>query len=245
MKSTFHVQSLWIDPVIGDLQVLCLNSFIKNGVNFYLYTYNYISNVPDGVIVLDANKIIDSSLIFKDNKGSYATFSDWFRIKLLYDVGGWWVDCDVLYIKKFDFKAKYVFATESFIINNKLEIRICNAVLKMPKHSKVGKNLLDRINGRLMNTTVEQIAWTEIGAGFLRDELIDEKLEKYIVIPEVFCPNAWNTFDRIGADEKLTLGKTTYAIHLWNKMWEWNNIKPMEILSSGSILEKAKQRFLG
>lgn len=244
MTKKFYVQSLWIDPVIGDLQLLCLNSFIKNNIEFHLYTYKEISNVPDGVVVKDANEIIDQKLIFKDNKKSYATFSDWFRIKLLYNVGGWWVDCDVLFIKRFNFNAKYVFATESFFNKEKLEIRICNAVLKMPKKSVVGKKVLDRIQTRLEETNVEEIAWTEIGAGFLRDELIDEGLEKYILIPQVFCPNAWNTFSNVTADAGLEIDDDTYAIHLWNKMWEWNNIMPLESLQHGSVLASAKSKFL-
>ncbi|MGO3241071.1 MAG: capsular polysaccharide synthesis protein [Sphingobacteriaceae bacterium] len=31
----------------------------------------------------------------------YATFSDWFRIKLIHDEGGWWVDSDMLCINPF------------------------------------------------------------------------------------------------------------------------------------------------
>ncbi|WP_199233862.1 glycosyltransferase, partial [Pedobacter sp. HMWF019] len=159
MKSKNIVQSMWIDPVIGDLQVLCLNSFIANDVEFHLYTYNEILNAPEGIIIKDANEILNRSLIFKDNKNSYATFSDWFRIKLLYLVGGWWVDCDVLFIKKFNFRAKYVFATESFYLNDNLEIRICNAVLKMPKKSVVGKRVLLRIDEKLKETDVTSIRW--------------------------------------------------------------------------------------
>lgn len=239
----FYVQSLWIGPILGELPAICLNSFIKNKIDFHLYTYDVIQNVPPGVIIKDANKIIDKCHIFKDNKLSYATFADWFRIKLLYDVGGWWVDCDVLFVKKFNFKAKYVFATESYISNAGLEIRICNAVLKMPRKNIVAEKILNRIKIRLNDITVKEISWTEIGAGYLMDVLIDEGLEQYIVIPEVFCPNAWNDFDKVSSTDCVHIKKDTYAIHLWNQMWRWNNQVPFENLMKGSILDQAKNEF--
>ena len=110
--SQITVQSLWIDPIVGDLQILCIKSFLKQGTKFVLFTYGVIENLPEGVLVKDANQILDKTKVFKDCKKSYATFSDWFRIKLLYDIGGWWVDCDVLCIKSFSTKQEYVFATE-------------------------------------------------------------------------------------------------------------------------------------
>ena len=243
MKTNDLVKSMWIDPVIGDVQLLCLNSFVLNNVEFHLYTYNEITNVPDGVVIKDANEILDRSLIFKDNKGSYATFSDWFRIKLLYDLGGWWVDCDVMWIKKFSFRDRYVFATEHFYQNGKLEMRICNAVIKMPKNSNVGKKVLTRIQHKLEISDVKDISWTEIGAGYLKDELIDEGLAKYIVIPEVFCPNAWNTFAQVSSNENLKFDQRTYAVHLWNKMWEWNGINPLETIVKGSFLYDNKLKY--
>lgn len=237
------VKSMWVDPFIDEMQILCLKSFVANKVEFHLYTYNKIENVPVGVTIKDANEILSKSLIFKDNKNSYATFSDWFRIKLLYDIGGWWVDCDVLFVKRFNFRAKYVFATESFYSDGNLEIRICNAVLKMPKKSSIGKKVLNKIDDKLSQTTGDKIKWTEIGAGFLKEEIIDEYLEQYIVIPEVFCPNAWNTFSQVSKNNEMKFDDRTYAVHLWNKMWEWNKINPLNESVKGSLLDDAKNNY--
>lgn len=237
------VKSLWIDPVIGELQTLCINSFILNKVEFHLYTYYEIVNVPEGVIIKDANEILNSEFIFKDNKKSYATFSDWFRIKLLYDTGGWWVDCDVLFVKKFNFKARYVFATESFFFGESKQIRICNAVIKMPKNSSIGKRILKVIKNRLEEVSPQEIVWTEIGAGILTKEIINSSLERYIVIPEAFCPNDYTNFTQVSLNKNLKLDDRTFAVHLWNKMWEWNELDPIELISEGSFLENAKLKF--
>lgn len=45
-------------------------------------------------------------------QGSYSAFSNQFRYTLLYDKGGWWVDTDVVCLRRFDFDDDFVFATE-------------------------------------------------------------------------------------------------------------------------------------
>ena len=42
------IQSLWIGKELSVLEQLCICSFLKNGHNFHLYTYEKINNVPDG-----------------------------------------------------------------------------------------------------------------------------------------------------------------------------------------------------
>jgi|GEM_PF-1124403 len=234
------VKSLWIGPFIDDMLVLCIKSFLAAGIEFQMYAYNEIENLPEDVVVKDANEILDYSFVFKDNVNSYATFSDWFRIKLLYEIGGWWVDSDVLLIKKFDTENSYVFATESFSLKESLEIRVCNAVMKMPKKSKIGGNILARIEEKLNNQAISDIKWTEIGAGYLKEEIVDNCLEEFIVAPETFCPNPWNTFDQVSSRNDFNIGPETYSVHLWNNMWKWSKKNPLENLTDGSLLFNAK-----
>lgn len=243
MNSTYIVKSLWISSTIDDMQILCIKSFLAMGIEFQLYTYNDVHNIPDGVIIKNANDILDAKFIFIDNKQSYATFTDWFRIKLLYDTGGWWVDCDVLLIKPFETVDEYVFATESFYAQGNLEIRICNAVIKMPQFSNIGRNILSKIEEKLSMQSVDDIEWTEIGAGFLKEEIIDNYLEGYVVAPDTFCPNAWNTFEQASLQENFLLSPDTYTVHLWNNMWRWNNLQPLVNLKENSLLAKAVQQL--
>lgn len=229
------VMSLWISPTIGQLQLSCIESFLKNGHEFHLYTYNPPSNLPEGVVIKDANEIIEETFIFKDRYNSYATFSDWFRIKLLYDVGGWWVDCDMLCVKKFKVKWPYVFATELANINNHEYIQICNAVIKMPKNSRMGRIILEKIENILKLKERKEIYWTEIGAKLIADVILIENMQEHIVSPEVFCPiNYFNYRELIKNRESIP--RATYGVHLWNKMWEWNNEDPLLELNQESIL---------
>lgn len=227
MEDSNIVKTLWIDPIIGDLQVLCLESFISRRVKVHLYTYDTITNVPYGVDVFDANTIIGREYIFKDISNSYATFSDWFRIKLLYDTGGWWVDCDVFCLRPFDVDVPYVFATEAFHYYGEKALRICNAVIKMPKKSQLGRFILLDILRRLKEDRPEDIPWTEIGAKILDRHITSLDLTKYIVSNEVFCPNDFENYKDLTEKTCVAFHEDTYGVHLWNKMWEWNNDEPL------------------
>ena len=239
------VNSLWVSPIIGDLQILCIQSFLDKGINYHLYTYNKIQNVPKGVVLKDANLIINEDKVFKDSKDSYATFSDWFRIKLLHEVGGWWVDCDTFCLKRFDIDAPFVFATEGYTTNNLRDSRICNAILKLPAKSDFGEKVLVQIANKLESGKHEEIGWTEIGAQILNEQIISAILHEYIVPTLYFCPNDYMDYKQLSEFENLCFDKNAYAVHLWNKMWEWHNLNPLSEALERSFLGKAKANFLG
>lgn len=95
------VNSFWHGGSLGELEELCIKSFIKNGFTFNLWTYDKNIKVPNGCIIKDASEILDKKFIFKLKDISYAPFSDWFRFKLLYEQGGTWVDMDMICLKPF------------------------------------------------------------------------------------------------------------------------------------------------
>ena len=113
------VHSLWIGQSLSALELLTLHSFVRHGYNFCLWLYQPLTNVlPEGVELMDANEIIPKDRIFKKKeddpsfkvgKGSYGTFSDIFRYKLLYDKGGIWTDMDITCLKPYVFDNPYFF----------------------------------------------------------------------------------------------------------------------------------------
>lgn len=229
------VQTLWISDVLGDHQKHCLQSFLDKGHDVHLYSYGHVKNVPIGVKLIDARNILDNSLVFKDLYNSYATFSDWFRIKLLHDVGGWWVDSDMLCIRPFDVDWPYVFATEIEKYEGKELMHICNCVIKMPAGNDMAKAILSRIENCLSSKKPVDIQWTEIGAKYMVGEIAERGLMDYVVSPEVFCPFDYSSFQTIFNKENVIMKEDTYGIHLWNKMWEWSNREPMKVMSNTSF----------
>jgi hypothetical protein len=180
--------------------------------------------------------------IFKDFRNSYATFSDWFRIKLLYERGGWWVDSDTVCIKKFDIVDEYAFATE--IVDDRNNIAICNAVIKMPAHSQIGKEILSSILITLNSNDYSSIKWTEIGGQLLGKYIKKFELTAYILDPEVFCPINYFHFKSFLFNDNFRVPRATHAIHLWNKMWEWGEIDPNSVFHKNSYFERLKAKYL-
>ena len=119
------IKTLWIGELTR-LEITCLNSFLYHGHKVELFSYAKISNLPEGVIEKDANKIIPEANIFrygsinKEGKGSVAGFANHFRYKLLYlSENTFWVDTDVLCIKPLTIDKDLVFGWEnSKYINN-------------------------------------------------------------------------------------------------------------------------------
>lgn len=117
-----HINQFWysIDHS-GNLPSFYYDSvelILRQGYTPILWTYQKLKNIPNGVVVKDANKIIPyrvKSTLFdnnnylskkkeslKTNKKYFdvAIFSDLFRAKLLKDHGGIYFDTDVLLLKK-------------------------------------------------------------------------------------------------------------------------------------------------
>lgn len=136
MTTDFH--SLWIGKKLRETELLTLHSFAEKGHFINLWVYDNVSNVPEGIMLKDANRIIHESKVFKYSekgkidwgKGSYAGFSDVFRYKLLYETGGWWVDTDVTCLKKFEIKEDYFF-------RNHWLFPVVGNVMKCPKGSEL------------------------------------------------------------------------------------------------------------
>ena len=63
------VQSLWIGK-LTQLEILCIKSFLKNGIDFYLYTYDksLTDALPVGTIIKDANEIMEEDLSWISKK---------------------------------------------------------------------------------------------------------------------------------------------------------------------------------
>lgn len=94
------------NPVIPPIIHLCMKSYVLHGNQPWLWTYQKLKNIPEGVIIKDANQVVPKDKVFlytKDGKEDYAPFSDYFRYKAVYQNGGCWVDTDSILLKSFPF----------------------------------------------------------------------------------------------------------------------------------------------
>ena len=246
-----EVNTLWIGNTLSTLQILCINSWLKNGFGFNLFVYEEVDNIPKGVNVLDANSILTKSKIFEYGstgvivndrpfgEGSVAGFSDWFRVTLLYERGGIWIDMDVICLKPFETNEDYFFVEQDHP-SKTLSIATCFMYVK-EKHSKIFKEWLDRIEKMESENTLTDIAWGEIGPDMLSDIIIENSLYYYVENKNTFCPIDYTDYHRIFT-ENFDLNDS-FGIHLWNSMWNQYDIDK-EVKYSDTFIEKLKEKYL-
>ncbi len=227
------VQSLWIGPELSLMEIYCIRSFLKFGMKFHLYTYEKVKNVPKGTILKDANEILPKKEIFKLQE-TYLPFSDIWRYKLLYEKGGYWVDLDLIATRKFDFKERYVFASERTIQEGLMKLKepyvyqIC--VLKGPKGSKFFKELYEKCMTKQKVSGHKNKDKTKY-MRIMRDLVDEYDYSKYVKSPETFCNlDWWYAKDAFMPLEKYrpkygvkpqnlkNMFTKTYTIHLWRNL---------------------------
>jgi len=235
------VQSLWIGDSLSTMEQLSINSYLKNGHEFHLYAYGEIKNVPDGTVVRDANKILDKDKIFKDSRNLFAAFSDWFRYKMLYENGGWWVDMDSVCVQFFDVEEDYCFATEHFYKSkNKPTLNVCN--LKAPAGAEIIHDCLMAIENRILKSPV--VPWGSCGPFLFREIIRGYDAGPFIKPPHVFCPIPWFEYLDFVNEKRMELDPETLAIHLYNGAWSSEQLNKNASYRADSLFESLKSSYL-
>jgi hypothetical protein len=103
--------------ILPKMVTASINSFVKNGCPYHLYTYKEYKNIPSGCIVKDANEIVPISQFFIGSRGDYASFADMFRVFLVNTVDTAWTDTDNFFITD-DFPTKTFFIIQDGRLQN-------------------------------------------------------------------------------------------------------------------------------
>ncbi len=251
------VKSLWIGGPLTNLERMCINSFIKNGHEFHLYVYDNVEGIPLGTVVKDGNEIINEREIFTyrdpQHNGSFSAFSNWFRYKMLYELGGYWVDMDMVCLKPFNFNSEYVFSSETCYDRPDLKdgVHLNAGVIKVPKHSELIEYCWDRTQEIGKN-----VKWGQIGPKLLKEAVDKFNLIKYMELPNVFCPihhgetkviveTDWtNDYGiNIAWQRPFDLENKCYGVHLWNECWRNNNMDKNGSYPKNSLYEQLKRKY--
>ncbi|WP_158968959.1 hypothetical protein [Chachezhania sediminis] len=114
--------TFWHSGRVHNLGALCLASWLDHGFEVDLYSFDTPDNVPPGVTVKDAEPVLSRSYIDRLKPVLYAergpgqsivNFSDLFRIRMMEDGLGLWLDTDILLFRGFEVDpAKPYFAWE-------------------------------------------------------------------------------------------------------------------------------------
>ena len=236
------IQSLWIGDKISNVEKLCINSYIKNGHDFHLYTYGAVDGIPENCEVKDAKEILPQEDVFAYNvgigKGSYSAFSNYFRYKLLDLKGGWWTDTDIVCLKEIDIKDGFVFASEKTADGKS---HITSGLIKAPAGSEFCKycyNFCEQQNK-------ETLGWGTVGPRLVSKAANALSLSDYARPWQLFNPIG---FEQVGMLFDETFGdmdlSESYTIHLWNEMWRRYNLDKNKAYDPNCLFEKLKKKYL-
>ena len=228
-ESNRVIQSVWLGAPLSTLEMLCMKSFLKNGHEFHLYTYDDLKGIPSGVVVKDANEIVPYERI-KEFRWS-AGFSDFFRYSMLLN-GGWYVDMDVICLRPLDFSSEYVFAASSCMDfeNNYTPLDLPNRYMYKTKHFVGDAFLKAPANSELMRYCQQLVEgddrkgaadfpYDEFGPRLFKKAVRKFGLEKYIRVPIVFDPVPHRIAFRVVDPTASWDLRDSYVAHLNRSVW--------------------------
>jgi len=237
------IQTLWIGDTLSCMEILSLNSFVKNDMEIHLYCYEDIKNVPDGVIIKDGKDILPKEDVFAyqvgPGKGSYSAFSNYFRYKLLYEKGGWWVDTDMVCLQPWEFEDEYVFCSEEDYDTHKPILN--TGAIKCPK----GDKLMDYCYNECLKKDKKTLEWGIVGPRLLNEAVNKFNYNEYIKPIHTFCfiaPFRSNLF--ITPGKVMKPSNSIYGLHLWNEAWRRIGLDKKGTYPPTSIYEQLKAKYV-
>lgn len=148
MSQKIIVNGLWLGKNgLKQMEILTIKSFAAQGAEFHLWHYGDVQGkMPEGVILRDGNEILPKEKIFRYPSNmllgfggnSFVGFSEIFRYKVLYEIGGWWSDMDVVCLKPLDLiKDDYWFRFHGVL-------SVVGNIMKCPPKSELMKRCFER-----------------------------------------------------------------------------------------------------
>ena len=205
------VNGFWYGSELGELEKLCINSWIKNGYEFHLWLYDDVE-VPNGVVVKNANDIVSLDKYFTYSKGhtknTPVAFSNLFRAQLLYQRGGLYVDLDVLCLKPYEFNEQFVFSEQ---MDSGWDYHVATCILYSENK---GERIFEDWSDWIITKKNKTITHGDLGPNLFTKLIIDNKLEKYVLSKEYFCPVDWELYKDV-----LEHNFDSYGVHLYRSLW--------------------------
>lgn len=236
-----ELNGLWIGPRLSPLERACIQSFLAKGHRFNLYVYDSVENVPAGCTLLDATSLIPKDAVFAHVNGpaagSLAGFSDRFRYKLLYEMGGWWCDLDVFCLSS-------ALPDLPIVIGRQDSHLINGALLRFPPRHEA-MNLAERES----QAKGASIAWAEIGPELLTRYERERKFVTDVLPESAFYPlhftQFWAVFDPRRTAHAAETIRGSACVHLWNEMIRRGGIDKNVLPPHGSLLRNFYEWTIG
>jgi hypothetical protein len=243
-----EIQMLWVRGELSAVERLSIVSHLHNGHPVRLFSYEPISNLPQGTIWEDARAVLPESKIFinpsAEGYGGLSMFSNFFRYHLLLQRGGIWSDCDSVCVKPLIFAAdmECFFATERLPdqANGAVGIRANCCVFKAPAGSPVIARVLEIAQAADLATA----PWSSTGPRALHQAVTELGLTRFMLAPDIICPIAWWQVQTI-ISGFASIPTNTHAVHFYNEIWRRNFLDKNADYDPLCLFERLKAHYLG
>lgn len=242
-----EINFLWIGDHLNKMCQLTLKSFLDFDHKVVLWTYSkHLKNLPSGVIVNNANEILDESKMFSYQGmgdcrlGSVGGFSDIFRYYVLQKIGGWYCDMDVTCLDNFS-----NIPDQEYIIRPHKTCKYVANIIKTPKNAPFLEECIKETEKKI---TKDNDSWV-LPLRILTDKIKKFDLEKYTVPKEYFGEDDTKDLFRYLQIPYQTKPLPKYAIHWcneavshgnWNKEMKRNWDVPLPTTLYYKLLKKHK-----
>ena len=214
------VNGFWHGSELGELEKLCIESWIKNGYEFNLWVYDLDIEVPDKVVIANANHIVQFSEYFTydegHSKGTPVAFSNLFRAQLLYQRGGLYTDLDVLCLKPYDFNERFVFSEQGDSTHS-YHVATCILYAK-----EMGESFFDDWTDWIMAKKNKTISHGDLGPDLFTKLITLYNLREYVLPKEYFCPVDWESYKDV-----LEYESDSHGLHLYRSLWSEKDVKKL------------------
>jgi mannosyltransferase OCH1-like enzyme len=231
------IQGLWIGAELSTMEQLSIASFLAHGHEYHLYTYEPVKNVPDGVVIREAEEILPRSRAFQYSQHqTWSGFANFFRYKLLLERGGWWADTDLVCIKPFDFADGYVISSEFSVGRQMPNI----GAVKSPPGAEIMSYMWDVCQTK----DPAKLVWGETGPELMEQAVEKFGMQRYVKPWKVFCPIGFRDWTRVLDPEPPLVDAESYGIHLWHEMWRAGHQDKDIHYHPDSLYEKLRKEYL-
>jgi hypothetical protein len=203
-----QVHSFWFGSTLSPLECSCYRSWTKQGYQHNLWTYGDVGEIPEGTVRRDAAQVLPADRIFQYQAGSYGLgsysgFSNFFRYRLLGEVGGIWADSDMYCLRPLP-DQDYLFVQECE--------KVATCLFRVPPQSALLRSCWDFCDA----ADVTKLQWAQSGPFLLSREILRHQLTAAVQPSALFLPVMWPQASRLAESPALDLVEC-YTVHFWHE----------------------------
>jgi mannosyltransferase OCH1-like enzyme len=240
------VHMIWLTGKLTQIEIMCINSFIKNGFKVNLWTNKKIYNLPKNIKVTNINKVdnIKKYPVYKSGP-HYMLETDVLRIKILHKYGGLYADTDMICnISEKEFSELFdsPFLCSENHHKERSGLSINNNLMYFPKPNDRFLNFVDNLYQNY--ALVKKIPWAMFGGKFF--SILANNLKNFtpIIMKPIFANPIpyWKSPD-IFLHSVIKLTDQTAFVHLYNERWRITKVNKNSNFKRGSTIDLMLKKY--